>query len=121
MDEGRILWWLKGAERTFSPHALRELIGVVTVAFYDRKVTREAMVEIVQLGVQLHEAVSNIEHAAKLKEAFFKLEGDEDAKKSPQLDGVINGLCTQATALCEQFSNKFELLVQCPTSSDPIN
>ena len=122
LDEERILNTLSSDNVLLTPNVMRSLLSRVIIACYDRKVEREFMCEVVDLCTLMGITVADLESAGRMCVVLSHLEpADGTSPDLGPMSDAISALTDELRGRRKVLTEKFMLLVQCPTTQDKVS
>lgn len=117
MDERNLLHLLGDTSVPLSPLMLRQMLAMVALDCWDRKLERGFFASILDLSVELNTLMALIEKGGALRHCLLEL----DHERPPGvIDEQLHAIVRQFMQKRYQMAEKFSLVCQCPHEGDPI-
>ena len=118
LDEKLLQMHLSDVNHPVTPDQIRYLCNLALLAAFDRKVTREFVVEIINLCTEIQTLCSQLETAGALRYSLLTL----DKRREPALiDDAVQNIVVQFMRTRQTLSERVGLLAQCPTEADIVS
>lgn len=117
LNEEQILQFLV-SDVPISPNGIRTISGLVLLACYDRKVTREYMAKMIDHNQNINIILQGLEKTFRLREAMKLLRPNAS---TPQLDQNFEELIKRLVALRYRIAEDFKAVTECPTTKNTLH
>lgn len=118
LNERAILATLRNDAMQLSVDGWRAFCEVILMACFDRKVTREFFAEMLDLTSETQDAIGELEGIGRMMRL---LAVTEPTQSSAMLKEEAEKFSKLFAHHRRRIAEKFALLVQCPTTADPIH
>ena len=118
LPEKAMLNTLADVEHPVTSTGMRQLMLLILLACYDRKVERDFMASMLYETTELHELIGDMESAERCRIMCEDMKIIDISKQyEKEIQDSLEKFCAMRTSLAKKFS----LVTQCPTTGDKIS